>query len=94
MANAQHLADADRPIGQLREALTGRAEIDQALAWDALTPVRRVTMCLAAEACPDDDVLVEHEATVFVAPPAGKRLAGQLLDARTGQTGAAFYLRR
>lgn len=31
VANAQQLADADRLIGQLREALTSRAEIDQAL---------------------------------------------------------------
>lgn len=31
VANARQLADADRLIGQLREALTSRAEIDQAL---------------------------------------------------------------
>jgi len=52
-----------------------------------------LTMCLAAEAGPDDAVLVEHEATVFLAPIAGDRLADQLLDARTGETGTAFYLR-
>jgi len=50
-------------------------------------------MTLAETARAHDTVLVEHEATVFLGPVAGRRLSAQTLDARSGATGSAFYLR-
>lgn len=42
---------------------------------------------------PDDVVLVEHDATVFLGPIAERRLADETLDARHGELGPAFFVR-
>lgn len=51
-----------------------------------------LAMSLAAAAEPDDTVLVEHSARVFLAPVAELRLDGQTLDARTNEVGSAFFV--
>lgn len=52
-----------------------------------------LAMELADAPGPDDVVLVDHDVTVFLGPIAAQRVADQVLDARSGETGAAFYLR-
>lgn len=52
-----------------------------------------LAMSVADGPGPDDTVLLEHAARVFLGPVAGVRLAGSTLDARTGSTGSAFFLR-
>jgi Fe-S cluster assembly iron-binding protein IscA len=52
-----------------------------------------LAMSLAESAGAYDTVLTEHEAVVFLGPVARQRLTAQTLDARTGETGSAFYLR-
>lgn len=42
---------------------------------------------------PDDTVLLDHDARLFVGPLASVRLAGSTLDARSGKNGSAFFLR-
>lgn len=51
-----------------------------------------LAMSLAEQAEPDDFVLIEQDARVFLAPVAGERLAGQTLDARVNELGAAFFV--
>ena len=51
-----------------------------------------LAMTLADGAEAEDVVLVEHDASVFLAPVAQVRLADQTLDARRGELGAAFFL--
>lgn len=41
---------------------------------------------------PDDLVLHERNARVFLGPVASDRLTGQTLGARTGEAGSAFFL--
>ncbi|MDP9101424.1 MAG: hypothetical protein M3N21_04670 [Actinomycetota bacterium] len=49
-------------------------------------------MSLATEPGPDDAVLRERAAVIFLDPPATARLAGQTLDARSDARGSAFFL--
>lgn len=51
-----------------------------------------LAMALADGPAPDDVVLSEHDATVFLAPIAQARLADEVLDARQGELGPAFFL--
>lgn len=41
---------------------------------------------------PEDAVLVEHDATVFLGPIAQRRLNDAVLDARHGELGPAFFV--
>lgn len=52
-----------------------------------------LAMSLAPAPDPDDAVVVEYDAAVFLAPLAQRRLDRQTLDARSGATGSAFFLR-
>lgn len=52
-----------------------------------------LAMSIAEEPGPDDTVLIESEVRVFLGPVAQQRLAGQILDARSGETGSAFFVR-
>ena len=52
-----------------------------------------LAMSLAGTAGPKDHRVQTERATVYLAPVAAERLAGSTLDARTGATGAAFYVR-
>ena len=52
-----------------------------------------LVMSLADAAGPQDRRVQTERATVYLAPVAAERLAGSTLDARTGATGAAFYVR-
>lgn len=52
-----------------------------------------LAMDLADEPAPDDVVVLVHDAAVFLAPLAAARVDEQVLDARSGETGSAFYLR-
>ena len=52
-----------------------------------------LAMTVAGEPGPDDTVLLEQDARVFLGPVADARLAGSTLDARTGADGSAFFLR-
>lgn len=52
-----------------------------------------LAMALAEHAEPRDLVVQDGDATVFLGPVAAERLAEQTLDARTNETGSAFYLR-
>ena len=49
-------------------------------------------MGLADAPGPDDLVLFEGEASVFLGPIAQHRLAGATLDARQGELGPAFFV--
>lgn len=49
-------------------------------------------MRLTGVAEPDDVVLIQHDATVFLGPIAAQRLAGQTLDARADDGGTSFFL--
>ena len=51
-----------------------------------------LAMGLAAGPGPDDAVVVQDDATVFLGPIAQHRLAGATLDARHGELGAAFFV--
>lgn len=51
-----------------------------------------LAMDLAAAPGPNDAVLVEHDAVVFLGPIAEQRLADAVLDARHGELGAAFFV--
>lgn len=51
-----------------------------------------LAMSLAA-AGPEDRQVPSDQAVVFLAPVAAARLEGQTLNARSGETGAAFYVR-
>ena len=51
-----------------------------------------LTMRLTGVAEPDDVVLTQHDATVFLGPIAAQRLAGQTLDARADDGGTSFFL--
>jgi Fe-S cluster assembly iron-binding protein IscA len=51
-----------------------------------------LAMDLAAAPGPEDAVITEHEASVFLGPIAGRRLAGAVLDARQGELGPAFFV--
>jgi len=50
-------------------------------------------MALAPQAGPGDVVLREGAAAVFLGPVAAQRLTCRTLDARTNETGSAFYMR-
>ena len=52
-----------------------------------------LAMQVAEAPGPDDTVLLDGDARVFVGPLAGVRLAGSTLDARSGEHGSAFFLR-
>lgn len=52
-----------------------------------------LAMEVAAAPGPDDTVLLDRDARVFVGPLAGVRLEGSTLDARSGESGSAFFLR-
>lgn len=49
-------------------------------------------MSLAGQPDPDDVVLIEPEATIFLDPVAAARLDHELLDARVDERGSAFFL--
>ncbi len=51
-----------------------------------------LAMRLTGVAEPDDVVLNQHDATVFLGPIAAQRLAGQTLDARADDGGTSFFL--
>ena len=51
-----------------------------------------LAMRLTGVAEPDDVVLSQHDATVFLGPIAAHRLAGQRLDARANDSGTSFFL--
>lgn len=51
-----------------------------------------LAMSLAEQAAPEDLVLIEQDARVFLAPVADVRLTGQTLDARVNELGAAFFV--
>jgi Fe-S cluster assembly iron-binding protein IscA len=52
-----------------------------------------LAMTLTSEAGPDDFVVREGAAVVFLGPVAAARVAGQTLDAQTTDRGSAFFLR-
>jgi Fe-S cluster assembly iron-binding protein IscA len=52
-----------------------------------------LAMALSDAPGPEDVVVVDHDVTVFLGPVAAERVAAQVLDARSGETGSAFYLR-
>ena len=52
-----------------------------------------LAMSLAEHAEPRDVVVRDGAATVFLGPVAAERLTEQTLDARTNESGSAFYLR-
>lgn len=52
-----------------------------------------LAMALTEAPGPEDVVVVDHDVTVFLGPVAAERVAEQVLDARAGETGSAFYLR-
>jgi len=49
-------------------------------------------MALVEAPDPDDAVLDQHRVRVFLDPCAAGRLAGQVLDSRADDRGAAFFL--
>lgn len=51
-----------------------------------------LTMSLADRPGPDDLVLRDSGATVFLDPVAAARLDGEVLDARSNEVGSAFFL--
>lgn len=51
-----------------------------------------LAMQLAEAAGPDDRVVSENGADVFLTPVADVRLAAQTLDARVNEVGSAFFL--
>ena len=51
-----------------------------------------LAMGLADGPGPDDAVLVQDDASVFLGPIAGHRLEGEVLDARRGELGPAFFV--
>lgn len=51
-----------------------------------------LAMGLTAVPGPEDAVVVEHDATVFLGPIAERRLADATLDARHGEVGPAFFV--
>jgi Fe-S cluster assembly iron-binding protein IscA len=51
-----------------------------------------LAMGLADAPGPDDLVVFEGEASVFLGPIAQQRLAGSVLDARQGELGPAFFV--
>ena len=51
-----------------------------------------LTMELAPEPGVEDDVVRRHGATVFLDSVAVERLHGEVLDARTNESGSAFFL--
>ncbi|MGZ6791305.1 MAG: HesB/IscA family protein [Mycobacteriales bacterium] len=53
-----------------------------------------LTMELAPAPREEDDVLVHAGVALFLDPVAATRLRGQVLDARSGETGSAFFLGR
>lgn len=53
-----------------------------------------LTMQLAPAPREEDDVLVGSGAVLFLDQVAATRLRGQVLDARTGDNGSAFFLGR
>lgn len=52
-----------------------------------------LAMTLVESAGPDDVVLHDGDATVFLGPAAAERVADQVLDAQLTDTTSAFYLR-
>jgi iron-sulfur cluster assembly protein len=52
-----------------------------------------LAMGLADAPGPDDAVVVEQDASVFLGPIAQQRLDGEVLDARQGELGPAFFVR-
>lgn len=52
-----------------------------------------LAMALTEAPGPEDLVVVDHDVTVYLGPIAAERVAEQVLDARSGETGSAFYLR-
>lgn len=49
-------------------------------------------MALVDRPAPEDEVLLEQRAVVFLDPPAMDRLAEATLDARSDERGSAFFL--
>ena len=55
---------------------------------------RSLAMALAPAPEPADAVVRDRDVAVFLDPPAARRLADQVLDARTDERGSAFFLGR
>lgn len=53
-----------------------------------------LTMQLAPAPREEDDVLVHAGVALFLDPVAAVRLQGEVLDARSGENGSAFFLGR
>jgi Fe-S cluster assembly iron-binding protein IscA len=51
-----------------------------------------LAMDLAAAPGPDDAVVTQHDASVFLGPIAGRKLEEAVLDARDGELGPAFFV--
>lgn len=51
-----------------------------------------LTMSLADKPGPQDVVIADERATVYLDPAAAARLDSEILDARSNETGSAFFL--
>lgn len=72
-------AQADLPEGGLRIAEEG--------------PSPGLHMSVEPQAAVDDVILLQHDVAVFLDPVAAQRLTEETLDARSNETGTAFYLK-
>lgn len=77
---------------QMIADLTHQAELPAGGLRIALNDGPGLTMALVPEPALDDEVLHQHDVVVFLDPVAAGRLAGETLDGRTNEAGAAFFV--
>ncbi len=77
-------------IARLRDSAGGSGGTALRISGGGEAPGLR--MSLAGQPDPDDVVLIEPEATIFLDPVAAARLDRELLDARSDERGSAFFL--
>ena len=77
-------------IARLREQSGSELDLTLRIAQPADSPGLQMT--LAEQPGPDDLVLDDPRATVFLDPVAAVRLSDKVLDARSGESGSAFFL--
>lgn len=77
-------------IARLREEADPSGELALRIARRSGSP--GLTMTLTDHPGPDDMVLQDSRATVFLDPVAAARLDDEILDARSNEVGSAFFL--
>lgn len=75
---------------RLREQAEPGSELALRISGGGTAPGLQMT--LAGEPDPEDIVLIDPEATIFLDSVAADRLDGELLDARSDARGSAFFL--